>query len=201
MSSQLLNNFDCKVLRDNRQNPTEGITVFGAAFGSPSYIRTHFISSVSKANHILNLLKEMKAPQLSFQLQRYCASTCRVSHPLRCTPPGLSKNSVSTLDTTSREASMRYTTYLSRYFSRPIFLATSYCYATVLPAALVAAPTRVPHAASTSWRQSRVSANDTRPARLEPYERVPFNSLFSLANIPDCPQRLLEFLCDLISLD
>ncbi len=52
--------------------------------------------------------------------------------------------------------------------------------------ALVAAPTRAPHAVSTSWRQSRVSPNDTRAARLAPYGRVPFNSLFSLANIPDC---------------
>ncbi len=76
-----------------------------------------------------------------------------------------------------------------------------HCYATLLPAALVPDPTRAPHAASTSRRQSRVSANDTRPARLAPYERVPFYSLFSLANIPDCPQRLLEFLYDLISLD
>ncbi len=73
------------------------------------------------------------------------------------------------------------------------------CYATLLPAALVADPTRAPHAASTR-RQCRVSANDTRPARLAPYERVPFNSLFSLANIPNSPQRLLEFLYDLISL-
>ncbi len=103
MSSHLLKHFDCKVLWDNRRNPAEGLTLFGAAFGSPSYIRMHFNSSVSKTNHILGLLKEMKRPQLSFQLQRYCASTCRVSHLLRCTPPGLLKNSVSTLDTISRE--------------------------------------------------------------------------------------------------
>ncbi len=52
---------------------------------------------------ILGSLKEMKILQIAFHFQRYCVSTCLVSHLLRRTPPGLLKPTVASLDTISRE--------------------------------------------------------------------------------------------------
>ncbi len=37
-----LKDFDCNVLHDEKGEPETGITLFGAGFGSPNYIRAHF---------------------------------------------------------------------------------------------------------------------------------------------------------------
>ncbi len=97
MSSDLLQKFDCNVLC-NRY----GTTLLGAAFGSPSHISLAFSKFVSKTESILLSLKEIDDPQIAFQLQRYCASTCLVSHLLCCTTPGVLQTSVSTLDSITR---------------------------------------------------------------------------------------------------
>ncbi len=60
------------------------------------------MSKVSKTEKILSSLKDIADPQIAFQLQRYCASTCLVSHLLRCTPLGLLKPSVSKLNMITR---------------------------------------------------------------------------------------------------
>ncbi len=102
MSSDLLENFDCNVLCNRDGTAAEGTTLLGAAFGSPSHILSHFSKFVSKTESILLSLKDIDDPQIAFQLQRYCASTCLVSHLLRFTPPGLLQTSVSTLDSITR---------------------------------------------------------------------------------------------------
>ncbi len=65
----------------------------------------------------------------------------------------------------------------------------------------MAAPTRAPHAASTSWRQSRVSANDTGRPGWRLMNACPLILCSHWLTFLICPQRLLEFLYDLISLD
>ncbi len=77
------------------------VTLLGAAFGSPSHIRSHFSKFVSKTESILLSLKYIDDPQIAFQFQRYCVSTRLGSHLLRCSPPGFT-TSVSTLDSITR---------------------------------------------------------------------------------------------------
>ncbi len=48
MSSDLLEKFDCNVLCNRDGTAAEEITLLGAAFGSPSHIRSHFSKFVSK---------------------------------------------------------------------------------------------------------------------------------------------------------
>ncbi len=84
--------FDCNVFCNRDGTAAEGITLISAAFGSPSHIRSHFSKFVSKIESILLSLTDIDNPQIAVQLQRYCASTCLVSHLLCCTPPGLLQN-------------------------------------------------------------------------------------------------------------
>ncbi len=91
MASSRLKEFDCNVLHDEKGKPDAGITLFGAAFGSPNYIRALLKKVSTKVQDILAPSKNLKNPQIAFHLQRYCASTCLVSHLLRSTPPGLFK--------------------------------------------------------------------------------------------------------------
>ncbi len=102
MSPDLLDIVDCNVLCNRNGTAAEGITLLGTAFGSHSHIRSHFSKLVSKTESILLSLKDLADPQIAFLLQRYCASTCLVSHLLRCTPPKLLQTSVSTLDSITR---------------------------------------------------------------------------------------------------
>ncbi len=92
------------VLCNRNGTAAEGITLLGAAFCSHSHICSHFSQFVSKTESILLSLKDLADTQIAFQLQRYSASTCLVSHLFRCTPPGLFKKiSVSTRDSIIRE--------------------------------------------------------------------------------------------------
>ncbi len=72
MSSDLLHEFDCNVLCNRDETATEEITLLGAAFGSPSHIRSHFSKFASNTESILLSLKDIDDPQTAFQLQRYC---------------------------------------------------------------------------------------------------------------------------------
>ncbi len=49
MTSSRLKEFDCNVLHDEKGEPDAGITLFGAAFGSPNYIRAHFKKVVDES--------------------------------------------------------------------------------------------------------------------------------------------------------
>ncbi len=89
VSSDLLENF---IATSSATGTEPGISLVGAAFGSPSHIRSHFSKFFSKTKSILLYLKDIDDPQIAFQLQRYCASTCLVARLLRCTPPGLYNN-------------------------------------------------------------------------------------------------------------
>ncbi len=53
MTSSRLKEFDCNVLHDEKGEPDAGITLFGAAFGSPNYIRGHFKKFSTKVQDIL----------------------------------------------------------------------------------------------------------------------------------------------------
>ncbi len=75
MSSDILEKFECNVLCNREGTAAEGITLLGAALGSPSHIRSQFSKFVSKTESILLSLKDIDDPQIAFQLQRYCAST------------------------------------------------------------------------------------------------------------------------------
>ncbi len=60
------------------------------------------------------------------------------------------------------------------------------CYASLTTAAPVAAVARPGRAASSIWWRRRYQTMIPGRPGWSPYLRVPFNSLFVLANIPDC---------------
>ncbi len=102
MSSDLLQKFDCNVLCNRRRNRCGGNNSPRRSIRLPFPHSLSFSKFVSKTESILLSLKDIDDPQIAFQLQRYCASTCLVSHFLRCTPPGLLQTSMSTLDSITR---------------------------------------------------------------------------------------------------
>ena len=67
----------------------DGIVQLGSPIGSEAFVQDMLARPVSDTGQFFGQLSELQVPQAAGHIARFCASSCKVLHLLRTTPPHL----------------------------------------------------------------------------------------------------------------